>query len=91
MTRSWTPEERDVIDAMPRQRMSETRFLTKLTREQVLLLKERLDSLTMPWTLDELAREFGVSAAAIWNVAKRRRWADRYYEPYPYWKQRQEK
>jgi len=84
--RDWTPDEleaiRSVANHWPR--------TAKLTPEQVKLIRERVDSLTMPWTVAELAREFGVTGEQIINIARRVGWSERTYEPdgKKWWKER---
>lgn len=84
--RDWTPAEQQVIDSTvghpPRKH--------KLTREQVKEIRRRTDSLTVPFTVRELALEYGVSDEAIANIARRTHdgWAERANEPENYWRGR---
>jgi DNA-directed RNA polymerase sigma subunit (sigma70/sigma32) len=74
---TWTPEELAIIESIPRRW---TRRST-LTAEQVKAIRRRVDSLTVPWTLAELAQEYGVSKKAISEIARRQSWNDPAYEP----------
>lgn len=53
----------------------------RLTPEQVVEIRRRVDSLTTPWSLRQLAHDFGVSVRIIVAVARRRFWDDPAYEP----------
>lgn len=84
--REWTPEELEILDRVP----GRIPRRNTLTPEQVKQIRERVDSLSVPWTLSELAREFGVSEVNIGRIARRRRWGERAYEPgnKPYWREK---
>lgn len=77
MTRDWSPEEFALIEQTPRAWPRSA----KLTVEQVKAIRLRVDSLTHPWTLQELANEFGVDPQEIALIARREQWNDRAYEP----------
>lgn len=53
----------------------------KLTPEQVVEIRRRVDSLTVPWTLRQIAHDFGVSVKIIVRAARRQQWDDPAYEP----------
>lgn len=80
MTRKWTKDElaalADVPVSWPRQ--------AKLTPELVKAIRERTDSLSQPWTLQELAYQFGVDEVTVAQIARRQSWDDPVYEPKRY-------
>jgi len=86
MSRDWTDEERALIDATPH-KWART---PKLTPDQVKAIRQRVDSLTVPWTLEELANEYGVTKGTIAKIARRHDWPERAFEPgnAQYWRDR---
>lgn len=50
-----------------------------------------MDSLTVPWTLAELAAEFKVSKRTIAKIARRQDWPDHAFEPdgKPWWREQE--
>lgn len=53
----------------------------KLTPEQVVEIRRRMDSLTTPWSIRQLAHDFGVSVKIVLRAARRQQWDDPAYEP----------
>lgn len=86
-SRAWTPEELAIIESIPR-RWPRT---PRLTPEQVKEIRRRVDSLTVPWTLAELAAEFKVSKRTIAKIARRQDWPDHAFEPdgKPWWREQE--
>lgn len=84
----WSPEERALIDATP----AKWARRPKLTPDQVKAIRARVDSLTVPWTLQELAAHFGVTPGQIAKIARRQKWPERAFEPdnAPYWREEQD-
>lgn len=83
----WTPEQLAIIESVPR-RWART---PKLTVEQVKEIRRRVDSLTVPWTLEGLAKEYKVGKRTISRIARRQTWPDRAYEPdgKPWWREQE--
>ena len=77
----WTDAERALIDQTPK-RLHHRR---KLTDDQIIELRRRVDSLTVPWTIDDLVRDFGISREQARRVARRESWPDRKWEPEGVW------
>lgn len=80
MSRDWEPDEQAVLDQTPH---SWPRT-SKLTPELVRAIRQRVDSLSVPWTLQELAYAFGVSEQQIADIARREAWDGKLYEPVDY-------
>lgn len=80
MSRDWTDDELAVINTTTRSWVRRS----KLSPELVKRIKERVDSLSQPWTVAELAAEFGVSKTDIAQIARRQAWDDPVYEPKEY-------
>lgn len=80
----WTAEELEHIQSTPRKWARKR----KLTDEQVKEIRRRVDSLSVPWTIEGLAQEFGVTPSQISYIARRKRWSERTHEPEnrPYWR-----
>jgi hypothetical protein len=83
--RGWTEEELKIIESVPRRWPRKP----KLTPEQVKEIRRRVDSLTVPWTLKELAEQYGVTRRTIAKIARRQDWPDRAFEPdgRPWWRE----
>jgi hypothetical protein len=81
MPREWTPEELAIINrtepSWPRNR--------KLTDQQITEIRQRTDSLSVPWTPEELADEYDVHPGQIVRIARRKRWNHRNHEPGGEW------
>ena len=86
--REWTNDELALIEAKPAHWVR----THKLTPEQVKAIRLRVDSLTVPWTLAELAAEYGVEVERIARIARRHEWSERAYEPggRRYWREEYE-
>jgi hypothetical protein len=49
-----------------------------------------VDSITTPWTLRDIARDFGLTGHEVILIARRQRWRDPAYEPDgEWWKERE--
>jgi hypothetical protein len=85
--RDWRPDEREHIESTP----GKWARTAKLTPEAIREIRRRTDSLSIPWTLEELARDYGVSKVEIAKIARRQRWTERVHEPEgrPYWRERE--
>ncbi len=77
MPREWTEAESAIIRSVePRRRTNH-----RLTIEQIVAIRKRIDSLSVPWTYKELAEEFGVAVGQVARIARRRQWQGAAYEP----------
>lgn len=75
--RDWTPEELAIIRTIPKNHTNPG----KLTPEQVIDIRRRVDSLSVPWTLRDIARDYDISIREVVHIARRKRWGDRAFEP----------
>lgn len=82
MTRQWTPDELALIDSTP----ATWPRKAKIDVETVKAIRRKVDSLSIPWTLAELAAEFGLNEDQISLIARRLRWRERAHEPGTYWR-----
>ena len=80
---AFTDADRRIMARVPRARGRKA----KLTAEQVIDIRRRMDSLTVPWSIRQLAAEYGVSVQLIMRVARRKRWDEPAFEPdqAPWW------
>lgn len=79
----WTPEELAIIRTTP----AKWARKSKLTPEQVIEIRRRVDSISVPWSLRDIARDYGLTVAQVVNIARRRDWAELAHEPdnAPWW------
>jgi hypothetical protein len=87
LSRDWTEAELALIERTP-SRWARKR---KLSDDAIKEIRRRVDSLSFPWTLNELAEQYGVTPAQISNIARRKDWPERVWEPdgQRFWRERE--
>jgi len=69
--------DRAVLRRTPRRRTPRS----KLTPEQVIEIRRRIDSLSVPWSIRQLAEEYDVGVLEMTRIARRQHWDEPAYEP----------
>lgn len=77
MTDTFSEHDRAIMRRIPRKWPRRS----TLSVEQVIELRRRIDSLTTPWTLRDLAYEYGISVRQVIKIARRKDWDDPAFEP----------